>query len=175
MIAAPFRGSFLLKMRGNALECHYPCRWSACDGSHLYGPHQRGCGVRLVRLKPTPKPPGEPSDLDGPSSFGKLQGTLTLDCLRRVGFIQHKGKEHVLIKDERGEVHELSVGQFIEQNGGYIDRIDDDFIYIEQFRMVEQGAREENPSIYKCCSVVTEYRGAWELRHVTFSKYPATR
>ena len=89
-----------------------------------------GVGADCVRW--TPPPPGTPPDLDGPGSFGELQGTVTLDCLTYVGSIQKNGKEHVLIKDERGKVHSLGVGHYMGENSGIIVSIDADFIYLVQ-------------------------------------------
>jgi hypothetical protein len=73
-----------------------------------------------------------PPQFDGPGSFGELQDTVTLDCLSYVGSIQKDKKELVLIRDERGVVHRLRVGDYIGENTGVIARIDRDAIYIEQ-------------------------------------------
>jgi Tfp pilus assembly protein PilP len=69
---------------------------------------------------------------DGPGSFGELQDTVTLDCLSYVGSIQKDSHELVLIRDERGVVHRLRVGDYMGENTGVIARIDRDAIYIEQ-------------------------------------------
>jgi Tfp pilus assembly protein PilP len=69
---------------------------------------------------------------DGPGSFGELQDTVTLDCLKYVGSIFQNGKEFVLIKDERGEVHSMSIGSYMGQNSGVITNIDHSAIYIKQ-------------------------------------------
>ena len=87
--------------------------------------------AECVRYKPPP-PSNGPPDFDGPGSFGELQDTVTLDCLRYVGSIEKQGDEHVLIKDERGTIHVLRTGSFVGENTGMIKKIDADAIYIEQ-------------------------------------------
>jgi hypothetical protein len=88
--------------------------------------------AECVRWKPTPRPPNAPPEFDGPGSFGKLQDTVTLDCLKYVGSIQKNGAEHVLIKDETGIVHTLQLGSYMGENSGVIVRIDRDAIYLKQ-------------------------------------------
>jgi len=92
-----------------------------------------GVDAECVRWKkPPPRSPSIPPDIDGPGSFGELQDTVTLDCLKYVGSIQKKGAEHVLIKDERGKVHVLGRRSYMGENSGVISRIDAEFIYISQ-------------------------------------------
>lgn len=86
--------------------------------------------AECVRYKPPPK--GTPPDPDGPGSWGELQDTVTLDCLRYVGSIEWNGKEHVLIRDERGKLHKLQLGDFMGENTGRIVKIDAAAIYVEQ-------------------------------------------
>jgi hypothetical protein len=73
-----------------------------------------------------------PPQFDGPGSFGELQDTVTLDCLTYVGSIQKDNRELVLIRDERGVVHRLGVGDYMGENTGVIAKIDRDAIYVEQ-------------------------------------------
>jgi hypothetical protein len=73
-----------------------------------------------------------PLQFDGPGSFGELQDTVTLDCLAYVGSIQKDKQELVLIRDERGVVHRLRVGDYMGENTGVISKIDRDALYIEQ-------------------------------------------
>jgi hypothetical protein len=54
--------------------------------------------AECLHRKLIPRPPDAEPVLDGPGSFAKLQGTVTLDCLRYVGSIQRDGKEHVFRK-----------------------------------------------------------------------------
>ena len=82
-----------------------------------------------VRYQP---PANAAPGVDGPGSFGELQDTVTLDCLKYVGSISKSGKEYVLIKDERGEVHRLTVGSYMGENTGIITKMDDEAIYIKQ-------------------------------------------
>ena len=89
-------------------------------------------GAECVRWKPLPRSPNVAPDLDGPGSFGELQDTVTLDCLKYVGSIQKNGIEHVLIRDERGKVHLLGRGSYMGENTGVITNIDAEFIYIHQ-------------------------------------------
>jgi hypothetical protein len=78
-------------------------------------------------------PTGQGQDLDGPGSFGALDGTVTLDCLKYVGSIEQNGAEYVLIRDERDTVHRLRIGDRMGENGGVISRIDKDAIYVNQY------------------------------------------
>ncbi|WP_162252903.1 pilus assembly protein PilP [Rhizobacter sp. Root1238] len=76
--------------------------------------------------------PNEPAQLDGPGSFGALQDTVTLDCLRFVGSVTQRGREVVLIQDERGTVHHLSLGDYMGENTGKIVKIDKRVIVLRQ-------------------------------------------
>lgn len=67
-----------------------------------------------------------------PGSYGELDRTVTLDCLHYVGSIQRNGREHVLIQDERGKVHLLTVGSSMGWNRSMIIKIDADYIYLRQ-------------------------------------------
>lgn len=71
-------------------------------------------------------------EFDGPGSFGKLQDTVTLDCLKYVGSIGRRGIEQVLIKDETGHVHRMKIGDYMGENTGVITKIDQNAIYIRQ-------------------------------------------
>jgi hypothetical protein len=79
-----------------------------------------------------------PPGLDGPGSFGPLQDTVTLDCLSYVRSIPKRGKEYVVIADERGATYELSVGDYMGEHTGLIRKIDGHFIHLEQ--MVPKGS-----------------------------------
>lgn len=78
--------------------------------------------------KPTDAPPG----FDGPGSFGALQDTVTLECLKYVGTIRNSGLEQALIQDELGQMYTLNIGSYMGENTGVIVRIEDDAIYIKQ-------------------------------------------
>jgi Tfp pilus assembly protein PilP len=69
---------------------------------------------------------------NSPGSFGELRDTVTLDCLKYVGSVQKNGVEHVLIKDETGNVHVLRRNSYMGENSGHIVDIDPDAIYLEQ-------------------------------------------
>jgi Tfp pilus assembly protein PilP len=71
----------------------------------------------------------DPGRTDGPGSFGPLHATVTLDCLTYVGSVSRDGREWVLIRDERGVVHRLTLGGYM--GPGVITRIDAEFIYLE--------------------------------------------
>lgn len=88
-----------------------------------------------------PQPAGRSTD--GPGSFGRLHGTVTLGCLRYVGSILSGDQEWILIEDDRHEVHRLKVGDYIGENSGVIRAIDGDFIYIEQSVPLRGGAGHE--------------------------------
>jgi hypothetical protein len=91
-------------------------------------------GAACVRYVPDPR---KPPEMDGPGSFGKLQDTVTLDCLSYAGSIGTAGAEQVLIRDERGTVYRLRVGDYMGENTGVIRKIDDEAIYIEQ--LIREG------------------------------------
>jgi Tfp pilus assembly protein PilP len=110
--------------------------------------------AECVRWKPPQRSPNVAPDLDGPGSFGELQNTVTLDCLKYVGSIEKNGMEHVLIKDERGKVHVLRRGSYMGENHGVISKIDSDGIYINQ---------------------LIERNGQWEEVIVRFPKRPDAR
>ena len=74
-----------------------------------------------------------PSGFDGPGSWGPLNNTVTLDCLKYAGSITRDQVEYVLIRDERGTVYGLKVGDFMGEKSGYISKVDESFIYIEQY------------------------------------------
>jgi len=97
---------------------------------------------RCVRTVPDAQPGRSAPQLDGPGSFGALQDTVTLDCLTYVGSIQKDGIEHVLIKDERGTVHVMRVGDYMGEQTGIIKKIDADFILINQ-RVNRNGLVED--------------------------------
>ena len=90
--------------------------------------------AECVHYRPPPVP-----DPDGPGSWGELQDTLTLDCLKYVGSITVQGEENVLIRDDRGKVHQLKVGDFMGENTGQIIEIDDTAIYLSQ-AVAQDGA-----------------------------------
>jgi hypothetical protein len=74
-----------------------------------------------------------PAGFDGPGSWGPLNNTLTLDCLTYAGSIVRDRIEYVLIRDEKGGVYRLKVGDFMGEKSGHIIKIDESFIYIEQY------------------------------------------
>jgi hypothetical protein len=84
-----------------------------------------------------PPPPGTPPGLDGHGSFGELQDTVTLDCLKYVGSSIKHGVEFVQIRDELGKIHQLKVGSYMGENTGLIVKIDSEAIYLRQ--MVKRG------------------------------------
>jgi Tfp pilus assembly protein PilP len=75
--------------------------------------------------------------LDGPGSFGELQDTVTLDCLKYVGSSIKQGVEYVQIQDELGKIHQLKVGSHMGEKTGMIVKIDSEAIYLRQ--MVKRG------------------------------------
>ncbi len=74
-----------------------------------------------------------PSGFDGPGSWGPLHNTLTLDCLTYVGSMVRDHSEYVLIRDEKGAIYRLRVGDFMGEKSGHITKIDESYIYIEQY------------------------------------------
>ena len=59
---------------------------------------------------------------------------MTLDCLQYVGSINRNGIEHVLIRDEKGQIYRLKIGDAMGENSGRIAKIDDRYIYVEQYQ-----------------------------------------
>jgi hypothetical protein len=86
--------------------------------------------AECVRLKTQ----HETSRFDGPGSWGPLHNTATLDCLQYAGSIYRDGVEQVLIRDETGTIYRLKVGDFMGEKTGRIAKIDDHYIYVEQYR-----------------------------------------
>ncbi len=80
------------------------------------------------------KPGHEALGFDGPGSWGPLHNTVTLDCLQYTGSIYRDGIEQVLIKDETGTIYRMKVGDFMGEKTGRIIKIDDRYIYVEQYR-----------------------------------------
>ena len=77
-------------------------------------------------------PDDPPTLYHGPGTYGELDRTVTLDCLSYVGSVEKDGREHVLIQDERGKIHKLTIGSAMGWNRSFIIRIDSDFIYLKQ-------------------------------------------
>lgn len=105
------------------------------------------CAECVRYQRPTPALPIDP---DGPGSWGQLQDTVTLDCLKYVGSTMRQGKEIVFIRDELGKVHDLQVGDFMGENTGRIVKIDATAIYLLQLVL---------------------RNGEWEKLMVTFPKH----
>jgi len=83
-------------------------------------------------------PDDPPTLYHGPGTYGELDRTVTLDCLSYVGSVEKDGREHLLIQDERGKVHVLTVGDWMGWSRSVIIKIDADFIYLRQLpNMIE--------------------------------------
>ncbi len=77
-------------------------------------------------------PDDPPTLYHGPGTYGELDRTVTLDCLSYVGSVERDGREHVLIQDERGKIHTLTIGSAMGWNRSLIIKIDADYIYLKQ-------------------------------------------
>jgi Tfp pilus assembly protein PilP len=78
-------------------------------------------------------------DIDGPGSFGPLQGTLTLGCLRVLS-IRGAGKDRIAtVVDERSHTYEVRAGAWIGENGGRISEITDRRITVVQVVLGADG------------------------------------
>ena len=86
-----------------------------------------------------PPQQGRP-DLDGPGSFGPLQGTVTLACLRYIGYIEKDGVSIAIIEDETGLKHQIKLGDYIGENAGLVQEITPHTIKIRQ---IVKNSREE--------------------------------
>jgi hypothetical protein len=80
--------------------------------------------------RPAP-PEGVRPGYDGPGSWGPLHGTVTLDCLTYVGFIETDGHEVFLIEME-GTIIRIGLHDYMGENGGIIESSDEDYLYIRQ-------------------------------------------
>jgi type IV pilus assembly protein PilP len=78
---------------------------------------------------------GKRPDLDGPGSFGRLQDTVTLGCLTYLGTIGNDKTLQALVRDDRGEIHRMRVGDYMGENSGVIRKIEEGAITIEQITM----------------------------------------
>ena len=73
-----------------------------------------------------------PGTLDGPGSFGPLQDTVTLDCLKFKGVSYH-GKELVaVLEDERGKSYRVKRGDNVGEKSGYLTEITSNRLTITQ-------------------------------------------
>lgn len=88
--------------------------------------------TKCIRWKKSIKIAESPPQFDGSGAFGKLHNTVSLGCLKYVGSIHTENKEKVLIKDERGQVYTLGIGDYMGESDGVIVKIDDNAIYLEQ-------------------------------------------
>lgn len=86
---------------------------------------------------------------DGPGSWGALHETVTLDCLKYIGSIKDDSKVVMLVKDEKGVIHHLRMGDFMGENSGKIVGITETTIIVDQ---------------------VVRVNGEWEVRRVNFPK-----
>ena len=89
-------------------------------------------GAECVRHDAVADRHNSPPAFDGPGSFGELQDTVTLDCLTLVGTVRTSTAHFALIRDERGVVRPLSVGDFMGENTGVIVKIEPAALLIEQ-------------------------------------------
>ena len=71
-------------------------------------------------------------NLDGPGSWGPLHDTLTLDCLRYVEMQKEDDQLIALIEDDRGNVHQVRVGDFMGENTGRVVRIEKNAVHLVQ-------------------------------------------
>lgn len=87
-----------------------------------------------MRLDSSPAPDASaPPDFDGPGAFGALHDTLTLNCLRYEGRVQGEDSGPVaLVRDNRGKLFHIKVGDFVGENTGQVIAIDADRIVVHQ-------------------------------------------
>ena len=93
------------------------------------------CGSAGTACVRTPAGTSKPPVFDGPGSFGRLQDTVTLDCLAYIGSIGNDKTLQALVRDDRGEIHRLRVGDYMGENSGVIRRIEEGAITVEQVMM----------------------------------------
>jgi len=89
-----------------------------------------------MRLVPEEK---SQASLDGPEAFGPLHGTLTLGCLRVVSIVGMSENRIARLLDERSELHEVKVGDWVGENAGRISEITEQRLTIVQIYLGEDG------------------------------------
>jgi Tfp pilus assembly protein PilP len=94
-------------------------------------------GNACMRL--VPRDPAKRPDMDGPASFGPLQDTLTLDCLRFVAVAKEKGSLLAVLVDEKGREYRVGLGHWIGENSGKITAITETRISLTQIVMGPDG------------------------------------
>ena len=76
---------------------------------------------------------------DGPGSFGPLQDTLTLGCLKFIRVLGEPEQPRALLLDESGKEYVVEVGSYIGENTGRITSITSKRIRIAQLVKNEDG------------------------------------
>lgn len=85
---------------------------------------------------------------DGPGSFGPLQGTVTLGCLKYIGFLDVKGKRIAIIEDETGAKYRVGVGDWVGEDAGKVTRITPENVEIVQLVKGPDGKPHESQPKY---------------------------
>jgi len=70
-----------------------------------------------------------------------------LDSLEMVGSLERDGNFFALIKDNTGIIHTAKVGEYIGQNSGKIERINESFMLIKELLGNGKGGYREHVSI----------------------------
>lgn len=70
-----------------------------------------------------------------------------LDALRMVGVVTMRGKPHAIIRDPKGMLHRVRVGEHIGQNFGVITHIDETGIKIKEIAQDSSGTWTEMPAV----------------------------
>ena len=89
-----------------------------------------GASAQCMRL--VPKDPKSPAEMDGPGAFGPLHDTLTLDCLRFAGAIQHGKEWTAILTDEKGRSYRVVPGDRVGEHDGRIFEVTAEQVTIVQ-------------------------------------------
>jgi len=121
--------------------------------------------------------PGDPPSFPyhPPGTYGELDRTVTLDCLSYVGSVERGGREHVLIKDERGKVHVLTVGGWMGWSRSIIVKIDAEYIYLRQLVNMIEAPYADGRDLSNATAeeVARHYEHVGREKTIKFPKYPA--
>jgi hypothetical protein len=112
-------------------------------GSSAVQAHPHETTDRIGCMALVPRTPGPLTYIDGPGSFGPWHGTVTLDCLRQIGFRQGEHGPEALLEDHRGMKRWVMIGETIGENEGRIMRITEKGLNLILLLRTEGGSWKE--------------------------------
>lgn len=90
-----------------------------------------------AKKPPKIKPSGPSPDMQRPK---ELLESYPLDSLKMVGTLSRRGKIWVLIKDSRGFVHRVGEGNYLGENFGKIEKINEKSIEVHEWVSDGEGS-----------------------------------